>query len=451
MTEGVQQISLKNYPKHVEVSFDGPDSSSDGGVLLLQQVDQQLQLSEKLAALVPDDRLPRQVRHSRLSQVRQRLYQISLGYEDCNDADSLRHDPLLKLACADSPKEKDGLSSQPTLSRFEHAPGWHDLEKMLLLLEENYIGTLPKDATLIVLDIDPTDDPAHGKQEGCFYHGYYRSYIYHPLLVFDGLTGQLISAILRTGNTHASHGAFLTLERLIRAIRNRCPGAIILVRGDGGFSVPLLHETLDVLEQTLGDVYYLLGQPTNSVITAKAKPFIEQAKEAYKQNRQKVRFFGSFDYQAKTWKRPRPLVVKAEETSKGSNPRYIVHNLEDFSPALLYEAYCGHGQCENMIKDLKNALKAERLSCTTFTANFFRLILHSLAYCLMHALRIRVGKDAPQEGKSQFDTLRLKLLKVSVIVKESARRIRLQLPKAFPLAALFRSLLQKGQMAFGFT
>lgn len=451
MTECVQQISLKNYPKHIDVTFDAPDSSSDGGVLLLQQVEQQLQLCEKLAALVPDNRQPRQIRHSRLSQTRQRIYQISLGYEDCNDADSLRHDPLFKLACADLPEDMEGLSSQPTLSRFEHAPQWQDIEKMLYLLEENYIQTLDKDATLIVLDIDPTDDPAHGKQEGCFYHGYYHNYIYYPLLVFDGTTGQLVSAILRTGNTHASHGAFLTLERLICAIKARCPKAIILIRGDSGFSVPINHETLDTLEQKFGEVYYVFGQATNSAIARKAKPFIEQAKEAYQQNRQPVRFFGSFDYQAETWKRPHQLVVKAEETSKGSNSRYVVHNLEDLSPALIYDIYRGHGQCENRIKDLKNALKAERLSCTTFTANFFRLILHSFAYCLLHALRKRVGEESLQEGKSQFDTLRLKLLKVSVIVKESARRIWLQLPKAFPLASLFRSLLQKGQLALGLT
>jgi len=451
MREGVQQISLKNYPKPIDVSFDAPDSSSDGGFLLLHQVDLHLQLSEKLAALVPDHRQTGKSRHSRLEQVRQRLYQIALGYEDYNDADSLRFDPLLKIVCAVSHEDQAELSSQPTLSRFEHAPGWPEIEKMLLLLEENYILSLSEEATFIVLDIDPTDDPAHGKQEGCFYHGYYRNYIYHPLLVFDGSSGQLVSAILRTGNTHASHGAFLTLERIICALRKRSPGAVILVRGDSGFSVPLIHETLDALNQKLGDVYYVLGQATNSVISEKAKPFIEQAKEAYQQNRQHVRFFGSFDYQADSWKCPRPLVIKAEETSKGSNPRYIVHNFGVFPPKLLYEIYCGHGQCENMIKDLKNALKADRLSCSSFTANFFRLILHSFAYCLLHELRKRAGEESEPQGRCQFDTLRLKLLKVSVVVRESLRRLWLQLPQSFPFAGLFRALLHKGQMILGLT
>jgi len=452
MTECVQQISLQGHPKKVDVTFDGPACSSDGGLLLLQQVDKELGISEKLAALVPDERDPNKTIHSRLSQVRQRIYQIALGYFDCNDANTLRNDPLLKLVDGRSPQDEQGLSSQPTLSRFENAPGFHDLEKMLLEMEQDYVKSLSEDTTLVVLDIDPTDAPVHGEQEGRHYNGYYKNYIYLPLLLFDGQTAQLISPILRTGNIHASHGAFLSLERVIRAIKSRFPAVIIIVRGDCGLSLPRIHETLDALKEELGDIYYSLGQATNKVLQKKADPFIQQAKEAYEQNKQKVRFFTELDYKADTWACSRKIVLKAEVTANGTNSRYIVHNLEGFSPGLLYDiVYCGHGQCENMIKDLKNALNSGRMSCSDFRANFFRLLLHGNAYRLLYAVRNRLQQEAPQEGNIQFDTLRLKLLKVSVVVRESLRRIWLQLPKSFPLASLFRSLLDRGSLALTVT
>lgn len=501
MTECVHQISLQSYLKSVDIRFDGPNISSDGGVLLLHQIDQELGLSQKIAALLPDDRDPVKLQHPRLEQVKQRLYQIVLGYEDCNDADTLRDDPLLKLVCGLSPEGDKALSSQPTLCRFEHVSTWDVIEKMLLLFEQQYVDSLPDDTTLVILDVDPTDDPVHGKQEGGFYNGYYRRYIFLPLLVFDAQRSQLVSAILRTGNSHAAQGAFLVVERILRAIKARFPHADILVRADCGFAIPLLHETLDALNTELGGIDYLLGQPTNATLTEKAKPFLEQAAAAYQQNHQKVRFFGNFEYQAETWQCPRTVVVKAEITEKGSNPRYIVTSLTDFSAQLNYGGYCERGQCENMIKDFKNALAADRLSCMDFVANFFRLLLHGFAYRLLHALRERVEQTMPwvsiQEGTSecsfeqapadlqgepppspppsvqgvllpenvqeqlepkeayaarfQFDTLRLKLLKVPVLVRESAHRILLKLPKAFPWAALFRALLLQGEKTLGMT
>lgn len=444
MTKEVQEITLKSYPKKLKLSFNGPEFSFEGGVFLLKQIDEENKISERLSAVIPEKRDPKKTLHSRLSQVQQRIYQIALGYEDCNDADFLRNDPLLKLACGRS-LDDAGLSSQPTLSRFENAPNFDDLEKMLFQMEDDYVNSLPDDTELVILDVDATDDPVHGEQEGRHYNGYYKNYILHPLVIFDGHRGDLVSAILRTGDTHGSHGAFLTIKRIIQNLKARFPSLVIVVRGDCAFSLPLLHETLDQLHNEFGDIYYLLGQASNAVLKKKAKPYLEQAKAAYAQNKHKIRFLGELVYKADTWLCPRSIVLKVEETSQGTNTRYIIHNLQGFAPALLYDAgYCYRGQCENMIKDFKNALRAERLSCSSFTANFFRILLHSAAYRLMHALRNRVRELSIDEGRRQFDTLRSRLLKVPIFLKKSLNCISLQISTSFSLASLFRSLLELG-------
>lgn len=427
------------------VSADGQQVSSDGGVILLRQVDDRLGLTGRMAALLGDSRDSSRVRHSRLEQLRQRVYQISLGYEDCNDAGWLRHDPALRFACD---AEARAMSSQPTLSRFENAVTGRELNRLWREYESSYIDELAPATELVVLDIDSTDDPTHGDQQLSFFHGFYDHHMFHPLLVFDALSGQLITALLRPGRAHAAKGAISLLTRLIRAIRRRCPRAAILVRGDSAFAMPKLLERLEVLNAELGDVDYVIGVAKNSRLLELAAPLRSSVAEQFADRQQFVRRFTWLDYASKSWPSQRAVVCKVEHSSRGENPRFVVTTLDEFSPGLIYDvAYCPRGQSENFIKDLKNALRAERLSCHRFVANAFRLLLHAISYRLMHALRATVARVAPEVvdvetdrvrlATAQMDTLRLRLLKVAAYVSSSVRRVLVRLPTAFPLASIF--------------
>lgn len=443
MTECIAQEVLPFHPQlPVVLRFDAPEISSDGGALLLREIDDQLGLTAALAAGIPDERDPTRVLHNRLEQTRQRIYQIALGYEDGNDAERLRLDPLLKTVCDRTPHDPIDLSSQPTLSRLENAPDCRALRRLARVLERLYVASLRPDTQEVIIDIDSTDDATHGQQQLSFFHGYYDHYMYHPLLVFDG-DGQLITALLRPGNCPASRGARGLLRRLIRKIRKRCPQALIVVRGDSGFCVPRILNELEQLDQQLGGIDYLLGLAKNSVLLRLLESEMNLARELYEKKGEKIVRYSSFSYAAKSWPRRRHVVGKAEHGLMGRNPRFVLSSLREFPPDVIYQGYCGRGQCENRIKDLKNALHADRLSCSSFQANFFRLILHAAAYRLMFALREALSPLSATLGKAQFDTLRLRLLKVAAEVKSSSRRILVRLPKAFPLAELFCQLTRQ--------
>jgi hypothetical protein len=379
--------------------------------------------------------------HSREEQVRQRVLQIALGYEDGNDADRLRHDPILTTVCDRSPDDPRGLSSQPTLSRLENSVGRLALGRLVRWFERSYVQSLPAETDVVVLDIDSTDDPTHGQQQLSFFHGYYDRHIYHPLLVFDGDSGQLVTLMLRPGRAHASRGARRTLRRLIRRIKRRFPAAAVVVRGDSAFAMPRILEELERLDRQLGGVDYLLGLAKNDVLVRRARPTLEQARELSERQGRSVQRFAAWRYAAGSWSRPRHVVLRAEHSTYWrANPRFLVTSLTAFDPQTLYRAYCQRGDCENRIKDLKNALAADRLSCSRFAANAFRLLLHAVAYRLLHALRHRLGELGSPLARCQFDTLRLRLLKVAAVVQRSVRRITIHLPKSFPQALLFRQI-----------
>ena len=440
MAECIPQLSLDFHPTvPLMVTFDAPHISSDGGVLLLRQMDDRLGLSARLAALLPDERDPRKVKHARREQVRQRLYQIALGYPDCNDADRLRQDPVLKSVCGRSP-QAEGLSSQPTLSRLENAVDMRTLRTLLREIEEQYVRSFTETPDVLVLDIDSTDDPTHGQQQLSFFHGYYEQHMYHPLLIFDGARGQLVSAVLRPGNAHAARGAMGVLRRIIRRLKQGFPHAQIVVRGDSAFAVPRVLRMLEELDRELGGIAYVFGLAQNAVLLRFGAAALTEARLRFRATKQTVQHFDAFAYAAESWPQARHVVLKAEVSEHGANPRFVVTSLPEFAPALLSHAYCERGQCENFIKDFKNALPADRLSCSTFAANFFRLLEHAAAYVLLHALRTQVAPLAPQLGRAQFDPLRLQLLKVAALVSQSTRRLLVRLPSAFPLARVFRHL-----------
>jgi hypothetical protein len=444
MTVCIPQITVdfhQNRP--VDISFDASALSSDAGFIPLRYVDDRLGLSRWFSQLIPDARQPGKVRHSRQEQVMQRLYQIAMGYEDANDANTLRLDPVLQMACVVDDEATQSLSSQPTISRLENAVDMGAIRQIMLWFEDTYVASLPSNTELIILDIDSTEDPTYGSQQLSFFNAHYDNYMYHPLMIFDGITGQLIVPLLRPGNVGAARGAIGLLRRLIRKLKARFPSAQVIVRGDSAFATPTLLDTIERLDQEHGDIDYLFGFAKNSRVIGLTQTDLDLVRLLSKQSGQVEIRFTSFQYQATSWTHARRIIAKAEHGPKGSNPRFLVTSLNGFAAEQLYHAYCERGCCENRIKDFKNALNADRLSCSSFKANFFRLLLHAAAYRLMFELRNQLAVCAPELGAAQFDTIRLKLLKVAVIVKKVVRRIHLRLPKAFPLAWDFRALVNR--------
>lgn len=305
-----------------------------------------------------------------------------------------------------------------------------------------HVDALDPTTTFLVLDIDGTDDQTHGSQQLSFFHGCYDQHMFHPLIVFDGESGQLITALLRPGKAHAARGATTILTRLIRSIKQRCPHVAIVVRGDSAFASPRLMDRLEALSDELGDVHYVFGLAQNSRLLELAAPLITEAAEHYAMTKQFVRRFMWLRYSTlNSWSHERDVVLKVEYGERGENPRFLVTTLTGFDAGLIYDrAFCPRGQSENYIKDFKNALAADRLSCHRYVANAFRLFLHAVAYRLMHALRAVANTVEPSLGRVQMDTLRLRLLKVAAIVVNSVRRVVVRLPRAFPLAVAFTAI-----------
>ncbi len=421
----------------VDVTVDAPTTSSDGGLVLLRQVDEQLGLCARLAPMLVDLRDPRLTQHPRLEQLRQRVFQIAMGYEDQNDATSLRLDPAWKVACDRDADEADALSSQPSLSRFEHAMTARAVVSLTRSMEDEYVASLPADTTEVVLDLDSTDDPTHGQQPLSFFNAHYDSYIYFPLLVFDG-EGRLAGMRLRPGNAGNSRYAAPLMVRLVGKLKARFPRARILVRADGGFCTPRFLDAIEQLDAELTDVRYVVGLPHNSRLIGLAHAPMQEAAHEALATGQTTRRFAAFRYATRSWAQERRVVVKAEHLGDKANPRFVVTTVDEPDPRTVYEkVYCPRGKAENAIKDFKRALSGDRLSCTTYVANAFRLALHAIAYRLLDALRGVVLQVAPGLGRRQFDTLRLLLLKVAALVGQSVRRFTFQLPAAFPMASVF--------------
>jgi hypothetical protein len=409
----------------LEAAFDGGRITSDGGLLWLAEADERLGLCQAISECVPEWR-KRRGRHALEVLVRQRVFQIACGYEDQNDSDTLREDPLLKMVCGSLPESGADLASQPTISRLENAADGRSCHRIAQAIFELYLSERAKDGApkKVLLEFDATDDPTHGDQEGSYYHGYYRQHIYHPLVVFDGESGHLIGALLRRGNTHASNSAVALLKRIVVRLRQRWPEVEIELRADAGFAVPALYDYCE--EQ---GIVYTVGLITNPRLEELACNLLAEAKESYDRKGEKVRLFSEGPYGAESWEHERRVVYKAEAMEKGENTRFVVSTRTD-DPKELYEFYARRGESENWIKDLKLALKADRLSCHRFMANQFRLLLHAAAYWLMDALRRRlvgVGLE-----RMQLDTLRLTLIKIGGRVRELLTKVRLHLAWGHP-------------------
>jgi hypothetical protein len=427
--------------KQVTATFDGGHLSSDGGLMLLRQVDEQLGLTARLAACIRDERNPNLVEQSVHDLLRQRIFGIMCGYEDCNDFDALRSDPLFKLALGRAPLTGADLGSQPTLSRLENAVGPKDLLRMSAALVEMFVerprATPPQ---RIILDADATDDPTHGQQEFEFYHGYYDHHCYLPLLVYataDGGEQELVAAVLRPGNVHAGHRAVAVLRRIVERVREAFPQAEILLRGDAGLALPAVYDYCEG-----ANLHYVISLAKNSRLLEFAQPWLTEAAAIYAETGEKVRHFGEFSYAAESWPHLRRVVVKAEVTGQGENPRFVVTNLAEPDPQAIYdELYTQRGDVENRIKELKDDLLSGRTSCHRFLANQFRLLLHAAAFVLMQGLRqLLAGTEL---AAAQAGTLRGKLLKVAARVRQTCRRIWVQLPTSYPYQRLWAILEEK--------
>ncbi len=412
--------------------FLGGRLTSDGGWAWVAEADAVLEVCTTLAASLPDPRR-RRGRHTVLELVRQRIYQIAAGYADQNDADALRADPLLKLVCGRLPEGAD-LASQPTFSRFENSVTGRDCYRLAEALGKIYLRERERDGppTHIVLDIDGTDDPTHGTQEGSAYHGYFRQHMYHPLLVFDGTTGQLITAILRPGTVHAGHGALAILRRIVRRLRERWPDITIEIRADAGFAKPEIYDWCET--EGIG---YTIGLVTNPRLQQLAAPLQADALAQYAVTGTKVRVLEETVYAAGSWDRQRRVIIKAEILARGPNTRFVVTSRTD-EPAALYAWYTARGETENWIKDLKLACFADRLSCHRFLANQVRLLLHAGAYTLLDTIRrwlVAAGAE-----RLTLETLRLRLLKIGGRVRQVATHLHLRLASSHPGEPLWRLL-----------
>jgi len=424
--------SLPFHPdRKITARFDGGKITSDAGLLLFYALDKSHRLSEGFSTCLADAREASRIHHPLGEMIRQRLHQMVAGYEDCNDADTLRADPILKTVCDRLPESDPDLASQPTLSRLENAVGVRDLMRLGRWLLKRYIRRLRKRRPeKIVLDLDSTDDHTHGQQEFSFYHGYYRSHILHPLLIFDGRSGDLIAAVLRPGNKGAAYRAVPVLRRVVAALRKALPQVPIEVRADSGFATPQLY---DFCEDE--GLQYEIGLSRNPRLERAVEPLLERTRRQFADSDESQREFAEYRYQAQTWKHPRRVVAKVEVNEVGINRRFVVTNRSDLSARSLYDRYTDRGQTENYIKAFKTHLAMDRLSCHRFWANQFRLLLHALAYQMFLILRDYLHGTPWQN--LEVETLRRRILKIGARVRETTRRIWVHLSSAYPEQRIF--------------
>jgi hypothetical protein len=422
--------------KAVDLAFDGGRLSSDAGLVLLQDPDEQLGLTRALAAVLQDPRDPRRVHFTLHDLLKQRVLQIAAGYEDANDANTLRHDPIFKLLLGRLPDTGAPFASQPTLSRFENHVSRTELYRMARVLVEQFLASYARPPQLIVLDFDDTEDPVHGEQEQARYDGYYGGYCFLPLHLYEGLSGRLITTIFKakrfTGTQMLS-----VLKRLVKRLRQAWPDTLVIFRGDSHFAYPEVMQWIEAQ----ADLSYVTGLTSNAVLQTLARDVVEQAKRAYERDRGKITRFHSTRYQAGTWSRSRRVVIKVEVSDQGVNTRFVVTDMEQARTKVLYQhIYCARGQAENDIKDHKRYLKSDRTSCHRFEANQFRLFLHSAAYVLLDTLRREVFKTAPW-ACATMETIQLRVLKLGARVQELTDRITISFPSSCPVAPVLRRSL----------
>lgn len=445
--------------RQVVAKFDGGTISSDGGALLLGEVERQTRVLERVAQCFVDHRDAERVEHPVRTLVSQRILALALGYEDLNDHDELRADPLLASVVGaidvlgeDRTRARDrgyALAGKSTLNRLElttaAATAASRYQKIVAqpealdrLLVTLFLESHRRPPASIVLDVDATDDPLHGRQEGRFFHGYYRNYCYLPLYIFCG--EQLLCARLRTADREAAAGTEAELSRIVGQIRARWPKVAITVRGDSGFCRESLLSWCEA-----NGVDYLFGLAKNARLKRSIGRELAEAEAEYRATSRAARRFKVIRYRTrKSWSRERTVIGKAEHLDKGSNPRFVVTSLpvDDDGRTLYERVYCARGEMENRIKEQQLYLFADRTSCATLRANQLRLYFSSFAYVLIEALR-RLGLAGTALARAQSDTIRLKLLKIGARVRVTVRKIWISLAESYPHRQLFVAVFRQ--------
>jgi hypothetical protein len=422
--------------KKLTAAFDGGRLSSDGGVLLLAAVARRTEIAQKLAAVIPDARDPARVVHPLAEILLARILAIACGYADADDLDALRADPAFKLGCGRLPESGADLMSQPTVSRWENAPGLRELIRLGRVMVELYCASYVAPPEAVVLDIDDTVDVVHGHQQMSLFNAHYDERCFLPIHVYDTATGRPVAMVLRPGKTPCGVEVRGHIRRLVRAIRRHWPTTRITIRGDGHYGRP---EVMDWCEAH--GVDYIFGLTGTKLLAAK----LEEAADAIRveralEDKDAVRGFAETTHAAKSWGKQRRVAARIEATRMGLDIRYVVTNLATGTAEWLYAGlYCQRGQAENLIKLHKAQLASDRTSCRAATANQMRLVLHTAAYWLVLAVREAIPK-AHALATAEFATIRLRLLKIAVRVTETASRVRLAFAAACPDAALFRQI-----------
>jgi len=421
--------------KKVQVDFDGGAMSSDGGLLLFRQAELELGILDRVIGVLPDRRHPGYVKHHLHELARQRVFQIISGYEDGNDCNHLRNDPVMKMMCERLPISGAPLASQPTMSRFENALSRTDLYRMAKALLEVFIATYPKAPEGIILDFDDTADATHGHQQLSLFNAFHDTHCYMPLHIYEGKSGKLITTILRPGKRPKGTEVVAILKRIVKTIRAVWPEVGIIFRGDSHYTSP------ELFDYCRGhNVKFVVGLTPSQPMLKNAERLVEQVKECYELDHAPSKRYGEFDYQAASWSAPQRVIVKAEYNDKGANTRLVVTNLEHSNRKFIYQGiYSDRGRMELMIKEHKTHLHSDRTSCHRFTANQFRLLLHSIAYVLLHAFREKYLGNT-QFATAQFNTIRTRLLKIGARVRQLATRVKISLPSSTPVKDDFYNL-----------
>jgi hypothetical protein len=422
--------------KTVTARFDGGALSSDAGLLALREVERRRAVAGRLGGCIDDPREPSRTVHGVADILRFRMLMIAAGYEDGIDANALRADPVFKMALERTPGERN-LCSQSTVSRLENLPDRRMLLRMAQAMVELYCASFAQVPRRITLDIDDTFDAAHGGQQLRLFNAHYDDYGFQPIVVFDG-AGRFVTAVLRPAKRPKGREITAHLRRLIRAIRSHWPRVEILIRGDGHYCAP---EVLDLCRAK--GVYFILGLPATSTLRRPVATLEASSAARAEAARAKVRRFKEFHDGAASWSRVERIIARVEAGPQGCDTRFIVTSLTSGTGKTIYERlYCARGQAENHIKAWKTHLAADRTSCTSAAANQLRLYLHAGAYWLMWTLRTALPKRSPWR-RAQFDTIRLRLIKIAARVVEMKTRITVHLPNSCPAAPVLRLLLER--------
>lgn len=442
MTECIALLPYQfDYQRQLVVRYSDLEMSSDAGILLARAAEEKDQICRGIAECIEEWRESGKIEHSIHQLISQRVYQLVGGYEDANDSNQLRHDPILKIACARLPiANEELLASQPTISRLENHVTKAQVGKIRSQMIDGFIAQYQQPPAEIVLDIDGWADPTHGQQQLSCFHGYYGQHMYFPVLINEASSGYPLVLQLRAGNTHSGKGVAGILRWLFWRLKTAFPLTRLVLRADAGFALP---EILRVCERA--DVYYAIGFTRNAVTERKMANLLELARLQFVQTQHKARLFDDVYYAAATWDKPRRLVMKAEWLSKGANPRLVITNL-DLPPQQLYDHFYVQrgGDSEHRIKELKLGIHADRLSCSSFIANQFRLFLSQAAYILL--LRIRQAAAGTEFATAQVERLRSMLIKGAARVKVSARRVLVELAHHSPAAGSIVRILSRLQL-----